>query len=731
MENSLILYMSTYPPRECGIATFTKDLTTAMDEKLAPAVKSKIIAMNQFKTNFYNYDDDVIFEISENEVPEYIAVAEKINAMNSVKLVSIQHEFGIYGGLHSEALIKFLEVLNKSVVITFHTVLPNPDPELKKIVRSLAKHSSCISVMTAKGIDILREDYNLKTKIVMIPHGIPAVPFDTSFKKKMALGFKDKIVLSSFGLINSGKGYEYVLDALPEVIKKFPNLVFLIIGETHPVVRRKEGEHYRNFLQQKVEELGIPQNVKFLNKYLKIEEIIQYIRASDIYISSGLDPNQIVSGTLSLALGCGRAVISTPFTHAKDIITHERGLLVEFRNPKSYTKAIITVLSNPGMKERMERNSFSFTRHMTWPNVSLSYISLFNKITGEFESFEKSFPRIKLNHIKNLTDDFGILQFAIHTNPDKLSGYTLDDNARALLVCAIHYDIYKEDSILKLVKKYLNFIKFVQQYDGKLYNYVDYNRKVNLEHWTDDAQGRAMWALGYLVSSENIPGELKKEAGLIFEKVLRTVEIIKSPRAIAYITIGLYYYQKAKKISETKIKKLADYLLELYNNCHSVEWDWFENYLTYSNSKLPEALFCMYRLTGKGKYLKVAKATLDFLISITFENNIFAPIGQHGWYIKNGHRAYFDQQPVDTSSMVQTLLAAYDITKEETYLKYATIVFKWFLGMNSLNQVVYDETTGGCYDGIGEFSVNLNQGAESSLSYLLARLAFKKHEINT
>ena len=729
MKQARILFMGTFPPRECGIATFTKDLVTSIDKKFSPLIKSKVIAMNNSGTNIYNYTDDVILQINDSDISEYIETAKQINRIDAIKLVNIQHEFGIFGGEYGSYLIAFLEALKKPVLITFHSVLPNPDDKLKKVVCSLAERSDSTIVMTKKGIDILRDEYGIKTDIKLIPHGIPTVTFDSNIKEKIRLGYKDKILLSSFGMMNSGKGYEYVIEALPKVVEKFPNLLYIIVGETHPVVRKKEGERYRNFLESKVKELGLQKHVKFYNKYVKLGEIIKYLEATDIYLCSNLNPNQITSGTLVYALGAGRAVISTPFLHAKDIITQERGILVDFKDKNSFAEAILKILSDPALKELMGKNAYVYTRHMTWPNVALSYMKEFNKYLNIKGKSKRSLPKIKLNHLIKLTDDFGIIQFANYTKPDKTDGYTLDDNARAMIFCCMHYDKFRDDSKLKLIKTYLDFIRYVQQ-DGKLFNYVDHDRKINLEHWTDDAHGRALWALGFLTSIELIPQELKNNAEEIIKKALGMVNNIKSPRAVAFVILGLYFYNKARPKTEniTTIKILADHLISLYNDNSSEEWQWFETYLTYSNSKLSESLFYAYLATENEEYLQIAKKTLDFLISITFENEEFAPIGQDGWYFKDGHKAHFDQQPIDTGSMVHTLMLASKITKDPSYMKKAIIAFEWFLGKNHLNQVIYDETTGGCNDGLGRSSINLNQGAESSISYLIARLSLEGND---
>ncbi len=725
MESNWILYMATYPPRECGIATFTKDLRTAMDKKFSPFIKSKILVINNNNDNNYENIKDVLFDIADNDISAYIKVAKRVNEIDAIKLINIQHEFGIFGGEYGNYLIKFLEIVKKPVVISFHTVIPNPEDKLKKIVRELAKKSSYLVVMTNKGIDILRKDYDIKREIIVIPHGTPTVSFDESIKEKTAMGIDEKIVLSSFGLINSGKGYEYVIESLTEVVKKHPNILYLIIGETHPLVKKKEGEKYRNFLEEKVKEFNLEKSVKFYNRYMTLEEIVKFLLATDIYISSNLNPNQIVSGTLAYAIACGRAIISTPFIYAKDIISPERGLLVKFRDPNSYTNALIKILSNPLLKEEMERNNYSFSRCMIWPNVAISYYNVFKRVIPDLEKCEMSYPEIKFDHIMNLTDDFGILQFANYAKPDKLSGYTLDDNARALLACTLYYKLFKDNTKLKLMKIYLNFIKYVHKNENKLYNFVNYNKIVNLEHWSEDAHGRAMMALGYLIATKNIPMELRVEAELIFEDAKKAVDKIRSPRAISFILIGLYFYNVIKNSEVIRIKKLADYLAQLYKDCNSEKWNWFENYLTYSNSKLPEALFFCYKTTKDDKYLIIAKESLDFLISISFKDGKFAPIGQNGWYHKNGHNASHDQQPVEAASMVQTLSVAYDTTKENRYMKLAIDAFNWFFGKNSLNQEVYNNLTGGCHDGIGEYSLNMNQGAESSISYLLARLSLQ------
>ncbi|HLD00388.1 MAG TPA: glycosyltransferase, partial [Candidatus Nanoarchaeia archaeon] len=593
------------------------------------------------------------------------------------------------------------------------------------------------------GKDILREDYGVTTEIptpiTVIPHGIPSVQFIDPQIAKREVGYGNKLLAVSFGLMSSGKGYEQVIDSLPEVVKLYPNFLYLILGETHPVVRKNEGEKYRRFLTRKIKELGLQNNVKFYNQYLSLQEIIKYLTACDFYVSSGINPNQISSGTLSYALGSGRPAISTPFLHAQDLVTPERGLLVEYDTPNPFTGPILQLLENKSLREQMSQNAYAFTRPMTWSNVALSYLNLIKSNLKDFAEPNSALPKITFSQIKNLTDEFGIIQFANKTYPDPATGYTLDDNSRALIACVMHYQQFKDksnqsyastestESILNLISRYINFIAYVQQEDGRCYNLVNYQREINLDQWSDDAHGRALWALGCVINSQ-LPNDLRLRAKNIFNLALNAAGKITSPRALAFILAGIYHFNLVYPELEktTLAKKLADQLLDLFQSNSSLEWVWFEPYLTYANSKLSEGLFYAYLLTKEDIYLKIAEKTLQFLSTLTIEKGIFHPIGQNGWYVRNGQRAYFDQQPIDTSCMVQTLILAYKITADKSYLNDSWKVFRWFIGDNVLRQMIYDESSGGCHDGLGQFSVNLNQGAESTIAYLIARLVMEQ-----
>lgn len=732
-KNPCILYAGTFPPRECGIATFTQDLTNAIDKEFTPTIKSKILAINDNGTSIYNYPKKVVMQINETDIEDYLNRAQEINKLNHIKLVNIQHEYGIFGGEWGNYLLPFLELLKKPVVTTFHTILPQPNEKLKKLTQSIVARSVGAVVMTRSAGRLLEEEYGVnKSKIFIIPHGVHHVPFPSKKKAKKRLNLSDHIILSTFGMLNRDKGIEYAISALPQIAREFPNILYLVIGATHPVVRRQEGEEYRNKLKKMVLKLGLKDYVKFYNKYLILPELIEFLKATDIYISPTLNPRQSVSGTISYALSCACPVISTATQYAQDVIEPNRGFLVRFKNPADIRKALFEMLSDKKAQKEMGKNAYFFSRHMTWQNVALSYFKTFNHFAKIVPKEKGKLPVFNLDHIKGLTDKFGIIQFAHHTRPDHHSGYCLDDNARALLGCAVYYKIRPSKGILNLINIYFNFIKFCQKRNGSFHNFVSYNRTFNEKNESEDSFGRAIWALGYVINSDHLPPNLKKQATKIFNKAIKLTSSINSLRAIAFTLLGLCLVET--KSHDTKrlnlIKKLADRLIRAYYDHLEKEtrqnWLWFENYLTYSNSKLPEALLFAYQITKNKDYLKVAESSLKFLAGVTFEKNHFSPIGQDGWYFRNGKRAYFDQQPEDTSSAVEALITAYKITKKKGYQVKAKIAFEWFLGKNHLNQMVYDEITGGCYDGLGKYSLNFNQGAESTLSYFLARLAIEE-----
>lgn len=726
-HSNFVIHISSYPPRACGIATFTKDITSALDTKFNPAVKSRIIALNDNPTAIYNYTPKVAGEINSNEISNYVNLAREINQNKDIKLINLQHEFGLYGGNWGDYIIPFLQVLEKPVITTFHTAIPDPEDDLKGIVRTIVDRSKAVIVMNALSQQILENEYGISPeKVKLIPHGIPQSAFEPSDKYKIELGLEGRTVLSTFGLLSPNKGIQYAIRALPEVIEKFPNVIYVVIGATHPNIVKEKGEIYRNALIAETQKLGLENHVKFYNKYLELDELAKYLKATDLYISPSTDEGQSVSGTLSYACGFGRPVIAASSSYAQFLVTPQTGVLVPVKNPGAITKAIFEILSDDKRMKAMGREAYEHTRPMTWPNVATSYFNLYKQFV-DLEAEEDKLPEIKLDHLRRMTDNFGIFHFAKYSKPEKRYGYSLDDNTRALVVSAKAYQIKPDPELEKLMVVYLNFIKFAQRANGKFANIVSY-QKTKDSTADEDVQGRAVWALGFVAKAKGLPDEIKQKAEKILLKTANFLPKLNTPRAVAFAMTGLYFYLKeSPKPALLKIfNKMADTQVAQYKEYSSENWHWFEDQLTYSNSKLAESLFYAYDLTKNQEYLDVAKKTLNFLKQITFEKDHYMPIGQNGWYFRNKKRAYFDQQPEETSTMVETKVVAYKTTGDKQYLKDAYRVMNWFLGKNHLGQMVYDEATGGCYDGVGQYAINLNQGAESTISYLLARLALEE-----
>lgn len=721
-----ILFLSSFPPRKCGIATFTQDLSNAFNKRFNPVVKTEICALNN---RIYNYNKNVTYQINVAELDSYVSLAKKINLRNDIKLINIQHEFGLFGGEYGGYIIPFLQVLEKPVIVTFHSVIPRPDRGLKRVVKAITDKCKTVVVMNESSREILEKDYKIpQYKINYIPHGIPPVAYESSKEHKKNLGYEGRIVLSTFGLLNKNKGIEYAIRALPKIVRKFPNVIYLVIGETHPNIQKEQGEKYRKSLCREVEKLGLKNNVRFFDKYMSLEEIIHFIQATDIYISPSIDKKQSVSGTLSYALGCGRTAVSTATEYAKQIVNSKNGILVQPKNPAEIARGVMWLISKEKVSKNMSAHAYKETRSMIWPNVAHSYLKLYKKFARLEE--ENKLPEIKFDHIIKMTDSFGIIQHARYNKPDKRFGYSLDDVSRALIACAVYYKNNPSPQLEKMMGTYIKFIKFTRKKDGSFANIASF-RKRRDRSFEEDTQGRTIWALGYVLAQDYLPKIIKGEAHKLFQSSIPLLSEIKAPRSIAFAIAGLYFYLKT--ISDDKLKKLfktlSGRLVKLYkdNACH--DWFWFEESLTYSNSKLSEALFYAYDLLKDDVFLKIAKSSLNFLESITLDDEFYMPIGQRGWYFKNKQRSYFDQQPEDASSMVQTEVLAYKITKNKDYLKKALKIFYWFLGKNHLGLMVYDETTGGCNDGLGKYELNLNQGAESTISYAMARLLFEEEKI--
>lgn len=729
-----ILVVTTFPPRQCGIATYSQDLIKALNDHYVDSFAIKICAIENNKEQHTYTDPAVKYILNTSEPQSYVALSKEINENPNIKIVLIQHEFGLVHETVKE-FNSFLDDVQKPVSVVFHTVLPNPNELFKANVQHILNAADSLIVMTNNAADILVRDYIVdRDKIAVIAHGTHLVSHGHDALLKKQHGFEGRRVLSTFGLLSSGKSIETTLDALPAIVAQNPDVLFLIIGKTHPTVVINEGEVYREFLTQKIETLGLQNHVQFINKYVALNELLEYLQLTDIYVFSSKDPNQAVSGTFSYALSCGCPIVSTPIPHAVEVLAGDTGFTFDFGNSEQLADRINTLFADPALMEKMVLNGLHKIVHTAWENSAVSHAKVLQKTAGPgVIKLEYRNPKIKLDHIKNMTTDFGMVQFAKLNVPDLGSGYTVDDNARAMITLCMHYKKYREADSLKYIKIYLDYIGYCQQEDGTFLNYTDVNKEFtdqNTNENLEDSCGRAMWSLGYLISLAGIlPASYIDKAEAIFQKTLPLTKNMYSTRAMAFVIKGLYYYNRHIKDTDTLIfmKMFADRMVQMYRHEADENWQWFEGYLTYANSVLPEALLLCYAITGNEVYGEVAKESFNFLLSQTFDDNSIKIISNRSWLVKGGKREDFGEQPIDVAYTIMALRKFHDIYKSEEYLNKMETAFNWFLGNNHLQHVIYNPCTGGCFDGLEQYSVNLNQGAESTVSYAMARLTITKY----
>ena len=727
-----ILFLTTFPPRECGIATYSQDLIFALNNKFKKSFSLKIVAL-EIENENHNYAEDIYAVLTTDSQKSYIKLAEKCNLNDNLQLVLVQHEFGLFRNNESD-FTTFLAVINKPKIIVFHTVLPNPDEKLKQQIEEIDAVVDAIIVMTKASAKILVDEYAIPIdKISIIPHGTHLVEHLDKENLKEKYGFEGRKILSTFGLLSSGKNIETTLDALPSIIKNQPDVLFLIIGKTHPSVVKNEGEKYREFLTDKIETLQIQDNVLFVNQYLSLPVLLEYLQLTDVYLFTSNDRNQAVSGTFSYAISCGCPIISTPIPHASEVLKNGTGIIIDFESPKQLSREVIRLLNDDKLRENIGLNGLHKMAPNAWENAAISHALLFEKVTKKPISLEYKIPKVNLNHLKKMTTDFGIIQFSIVNQPDFFSGYTLDDNARALVAICQHYELSNDKNDLEYIELYFNFIKFCLQKEGSFLNYVDiYKNFTNQnDENLDDSNGRAIWALGFLLSiSHLLPDELVKNAEKTMNKAISNVLTIHSTRAMAFIIKGVYLsnlnQNSFAKIS--LIKHFADKLVQMYRHEADEKWEWFESYLTYANSCLPEALLCAYLASGEIVYKKIAQTSFHFLLSKTFKEDSIKVISNKGWLQNNEvfKEKIGGEQPIDIAYTIIALSKFYQIFGDDDYLQKMRNAFNWFMGDNHLNQIIYNPCTGGCYDGLEEDYINLNQGAESTVSYLMARLTIQK-----
>jgi len=730
-----VTYISTYPPRECGLASFNKNLMNAIKSNFNKEdlnERGSVIAINSDNLGEYNYPPEVEFVIRQNEPEDYRAAADLINESDT-DICILQHEFGIFGGEAGIYILSLVNQLKKPLISIFHTVLERPSGQQKIAIQNIAKKSERVVVMGTYAIQMLQQIYNVpKEKVSYIEHGAPDMEILAGNTLKLEKLFSDHKVLLTFGLISRNKGLETVIRALPEIIKKHKDVMYVILGSTHPGILKNSGEEYRDYLIQLAEELGVTDHVVFINRYVSEEELMNYLAAADIYVSPYLNEAQITSGTLCYAVRAGAAVVATPYWHAKELLSNGRGRLFNFKDENGLASTVIELLDNPVLLNGIKERAYDYGTHLKWTAIGSNYIGIIEDVIENQDVNERilrqiidpeTMPEFSLDYVKLLTDTTGIIQHAKYGIPNWTEGYCVDDNARALLmsIMACHLNYSEAD---KLMPSYLSFLLYMQTEDGYFRNFLSYDRRFLDDKGSEDAFGRAVWALGYLVDKapNDSYGKLGEELFRRAEPHFRDLHYL---RGIANVIIGISYYLKRhpseKHLSEL-LNDLTGKLTDAFHKTHGEEWHWFEDFLTYDNAILPLSLLHSGAITGNQEVLSIAFGALRFLEKHTFKSNYWNPVGNENWYFRDGDMSFYDQQAIETMAMVLMYGQAYEITEDSQYLAKMFSVYQWFLGENSLSIPLYDPETKGCSDGLQRMGINKNQGAESVLAYLISHL---------
>jgi glycosyltransferase involved in cell wall biosynthesis len=730
-----VAMLGNYLPRQCGIATFTADLSDAIVAE-QPALDCFVLAMNDGGAR-YAYPPRVRFEVAENEVAAYQRAADFLN-VNTVDVVSVQHEFGIFGGKAGAHLLGLLHDLRMPVVTTLHTILATPDPHQRRVMDDLMRLSERLVVMSARGATLLHEAYGVPAgKIDLIPHGIPSVPSASASKDR--LGVEGKAVLLTFGLLSPDKGIEYVIDALPAILARFPHVVYVVLGATHPHIRESQGEAYRVMLETRALRLGVDASVIFHNRFVSHDELTDFLAAADVYVTPSLQPEQTTSGTLAYAVGSGTAVISTPYVYARELLADGRGILVPWRDAGAIAQAVNRLLADDAARLALGRRAAAHGRHMAWPAVARGYLASFERARVEHAArLRTSFrartlaerpaglPELNLAHVRLMTDDTGLLQHAVYSIPRYDDGYCLDDNARALLLMTLVEDAGTDQraAVTGVASRYLAFVNHAfNRSTGLFRNFMSYERCWTEVAGSEDSHGRALWALGAVVGRLGDPGRRSLAADL-FHAALPAVPAFSSPRAWAYALLGIDEYlgafQGDRGVQATR-SALAERLLALFEQTSAPSWPWFEDRVTYCNGRLPQALLVSGARMDEPRMLAAGTRALDWLVSIQRSpDGYFAPVGSNDGVERGAPVVAFDHQPVEACVMVSACLEARRVTGQRSWTEHARRAFSWFLGQNHLQYSLYDASTGGCRDGLHPHRPNENQGAESTLSFLLA-----------
>ena len=732
-----IICLGNFPPRKCGIATFTDNLVksifqAAINHQLD--VDIEVIAMND-KQQQYDYPEIVKFTISEQKIEDYTAAAAYAND-SGADLFLLQHEYGIFGGHSGLFLLSLLGKLKMPLVSTFHTVLETPDFHQKEVLKRIAQLSEKVVIMNSLATNFLTKIYDIPlSKIVRIEHGVPN--FDAINKSEITIpeSWNNRTVILTFGLIGRSKGIETVIKSLPEVVDSHPEVLYVILGKTHPHVVAHAGEEYRDYLAQLSRDLKVDKHVEFINEYIQEADLINYLLLCDIYVTPYLNKAQITSGTLCYAVGGGSAVISTPYWHAEELLAENRGRLFDFKDHHGLAKIINELLNSPEERKQLSERAYNYGLTISWPKIGYQYISTFQQAIKKYVHSNTQllprnidFPKFNMEHLQRLTYESGIIQHAFGSVPNFKSGYCMDDNARALIVCLHAQQQESNPNYLPLIYRYTSYLAYLRNEDGTFKNYLTYDHQLTEDKGSDDAYGRAIWALGTLV--RHAPNDSLFQIGMdLFLSAIGAVETLTHARGYANCIFGLYHYIKKFPDQERfviLVIELANKLLHKFEHHSQNGWNWFESTITYDNGLLPASLYMAYELTEKKEYLIAAEKSRHLLESKCFINHRLTLVGNKNWWIAY-HEAssQYAQQPIDAMAMVWMYDCAYRALQKEEFINKITTCFDWFLGRNDLNLPLYDTQTNGCNDGLEEANINRNQGAESIIAYLFSWLLTK------
>ncbi|MBD1366890.1 glycosyltransferase family 4 protein [Mucilaginibacter sp. ZT4R22] len=738
-----IAYISTYPPRECGIATFNKNLMLAINANF-PKRKTLleggfVVALNDSENlQEYEYPEDVKYVIRQNHQKDYIRAANYINT-SAVDAVILEHEFGIYGGESGIYILPLINRLEKPLISILHTILKDPSYVQRIIIREIAEQSSKIVVMSKRAVEFLTTIYDIPVeKIQIIEHGVPDLEAPEENPVKTLTPFKNHRVMLTFGLISRNKGLETVVKALPKIVAKHPDVMYVILGNTHPGVVKHSGEEYRDHLKSLAAQLKVSQHLCFINKFVAEDELIDYLTAAEVYVTPYLNEAQITSGTLSYAVGAGAAVVSTPYWHATELLADDRGRLFDFKNSDALAETVNELLDDDALLNELKENAYEYGLHLRWPVIGSEFIRVAQEAAATHDFSDKILknsivdpevlPKFSLAHVTRLTDDTGIVQHAKYGIPNLKEGYCVDDNARALIMALMAYQRNGSQEAYRLLPIYLSYIHYMQTEDGNFRNFLSFDRRYLDEVGTEDSFGRTIWALGHLIScaASNSYREFALE---LFHRSYPHFKALRYLRGMANTIIGISLYLQAYPTDDgmvQELKRMTQPLIDAYDNTRSDDWEWFEESMTYDNAILPLALLHSCEITGDEKAKKIALTTMAFLDKLTLSNGYLSPVGNDGWYHRGGKFPTFDQQAIETMAMVLMHFQAYQIFRKPQYIEKMFLSYKWFLGENTLRAPLYDHETKGCCDGLLPTGINRNQGAESTLAYLISHLTVLK-----